>query len=253
MGQDWSKGFATEVGKNIASLRKAAGLSAQRLSDRCAEIGYPIPRSTLANIESGRKRDIPIQEILVVAAALGVPPARVVVDPFADSLEVLPQVERKGIEVVEWISGNWPLLPERGLRDFGTLHRWLSRDTANRKLLEEFVGDLDAIRSLYRSEEQYALGLELLAETDAALEDLERGETPVHALFDPATYASWTQEDWEQRRKYALRLVVESDKAIELTRAHLAEKGHEFGLRIDAASILFDHELEDAEEAPDAP
>jgi hypothetical protein len=49
-------------------------MSAQRLADRCAELGYPVPRNVIANLESGRKDSVSVAELLVVAEALEVPP-----------------------------------------------------------------------------------------------------------------------------------------------------------------------------------
>ena len=73
MSLDLEGASGARIGRAVAVLRKARGLSAQKLSDRCTELGYPIAQSTIANIESGRKRDIPVREVIAFAAALNVP------------------------------------------------------------------------------------------------------------------------------------------------------------------------------------
>lgn len=52
----------------VKNLRKQRGLSAQALSD-CLQI---MSRGVIANLESGRKRDLTVSEVLALAHALGV-------------------------------------------------------------------------------------------------------------------------------------------------------------------------------------
>ena len=106
-GAVWPATWAVSIGRNIATARKAQGVTAQQLADRCSELGYPIARSTIANIESGRKRDIPVQEVAAIARALGVPPVRLLFDLRAGDVpvEVLPGVEALPVEGMEWFAG----------------------------------------------------------------------------------------------------------------------------------------------------
>lgn len=57
------------LGSRLAYYRKLAGLSAERLSHR-----VPMSRAVIANIESGRKRDVTVDEMLALAWALDIPP-----------------------------------------------------------------------------------------------------------------------------------------------------------------------------------
>jgi hypothetical protein len=45
-------------------------MSAQDLADACEEIGYPIPRNVIANMESGRRTTLPLPDVMVLAEAL---------------------------------------------------------------------------------------------------------------------------------------------------------------------------------------
>lgn len=75
MTQDtWAQQVTHTVAKELRRYRIARRLSAQQLADRCADLGMPIRRSVLANLENGRREAITIAELLVLARALDVPP-----------------------------------------------------------------------------------------------------------------------------------------------------------------------------------
>ncbi|MFC8039622.1 helix-turn-helix domain-containing protein [Paenarthrobacter sp. NPDC057355] len=107
MGQNearrWAASVAGRVGSNIQRARKDLGMSAQHLSDGCEAAGYPIPRSTIANLESGRKETVSLQELMVIAQVLGVPPITLIYSPFqvADMVELVPGVERLSVDAAE--------------------------------------------------------------------------------------------------------------------------------------------------------
>ncbi|UOD81991.1 helix-turn-helix domain-containing protein [Paenarthrobacter ureafaciens] len=107
MGQNearqWAGSVALRVGKNIQRARKDAGKSAQQLSDGCEAVGYPIPRSTIANLESGRKETVSLQELLVIAHVLDIPPITLIYSPYraADLVEAAPGVERMAVDAAE--------------------------------------------------------------------------------------------------------------------------------------------------------
>lgn len=46
------------------------GWSAQDLADRCEQLGHSIPRNVIANMESGRRANLPLVDVMVLAAAL---------------------------------------------------------------------------------------------------------------------------------------------------------------------------------------
>lgn len=59
----------TSIARRLKAYRRAAGLSAQQLSDASG-----VTRSVIANIESGRKKWITVDEIVAFAEALSVTP-----------------------------------------------------------------------------------------------------------------------------------------------------------------------------------
>lgn len=40
------------------------GWSAQDLADQCSRLGHPIPRNVIANMESGRRANLPLVDVL---------------------------------------------------------------------------------------------------------------------------------------------------------------------------------------------
>ncbi|NEA67519.1 helix-turn-helix transcriptional regulator [Streptomyces sp. SID12488] len=104
---DWSARLALSVAHEVRRHRQDQGLSAQQLSDRCAEIGMPIQRSVLANLESGRRTTVTIAEVLILAAALNIPPVLLVFPlGHAESCEVLPGETFDVLKGIDWFSGN---------------------------------------------------------------------------------------------------------------------------------------------------
>lgn len=86
MGQNasraWAGSIAVQIGKNIQRARKLAAMSALQLSTACEVSGYPIPRSTIANIESGRKETVSLQELMIIAHALNTPALTLIQYPY---------------------------------------------------------------------------------------------------------------------------------------------------------------------------
>lgn len=62
------------IAAQIDYWRGVRGMSAQRLADRTAELGLPVARNTIANLENGRRGSVSVAEVLVLASALNVPP-----------------------------------------------------------------------------------------------------------------------------------------------------------------------------------
>lgn len=63
-------------------------MSAQKLADLCAEIGHPIPRDVISNLENGRRATVPVTDLIVIAEALQVPALSLIFDPAVAGNEV---------------------------------------------------------------------------------------------------------------------------------------------------------------------
>lgn len=72
---EWADRIKANVAGEVRRRRKEMGWSAQELADRCEELGHPIPRNVIANMESGRRANLPLVDVMVLAAALETYPA----------------------------------------------------------------------------------------------------------------------------------------------------------------------------------
>jgi transcriptional regulator with XRE-family HTH domain len=103
---DWQSSLTARIGRNIQEARKHAGVSAQKLADRCTELGLPMHRDTLANLENGRRASVTIAEVLILAAALDRAPVALLY-PTADPEELteyLPGVELTNFDAYQRFS-----------------------------------------------------------------------------------------------------------------------------------------------------
>ncbi|OEV30448.1 hypothetical protein AN219_10630 [Streptomyces nanshensis] len=76
---DWSAQVAATVAAEVRRRRKERHMSAERLSQVCSEIGYPIPRNVIANMESGRRTSLPLVDVIVLAKALETNPISLII------------------------------------------------------------------------------------------------------------------------------------------------------------------------------
>ncbi|MDP9607968.1 transcriptional regulator with XRE-family HTH domain [Streptomyces demainii] len=67
---EWADRIKANVAGEVRRRRKEMGWSAQDLADRCEQLGHPIPRNVIANMESGRRANLPLVDVMVLAAAL---------------------------------------------------------------------------------------------------------------------------------------------------------------------------------------
>lgn len=111
----WRHRLAHSIGRQVHHYRNARQpkMSAQQLADECDKLGLPIPRSVIAKIESGSRSFVSADELLVLAAALRVPPARLIAPVgFADTVEALPERSWSSWDAAKWIIGDMTLVAD---------------------------------------------------------------------------------------------------------------------------------------------
>jgi transcriptional regulator with XRE-family HTH domain len=109
-GNDWSVRVARDIGKRVKHYRGRADLTASMLSERCGQLGLPIDRNVIAKLENGHRNSVTVDEVCVVAAALGVPPVLLLFDVAGGGLaEVLPGRHVPAFRAEEWFAGSEPL------------------------------------------------------------------------------------------------------------------------------------------------
>ncbi|MET9974859.1 helix-turn-helix domain-containing protein [Streptomyces microflavus] len=104
---EWVDQVMATVAAEVRRRRKELGWSAQNLADRCAEIGHPIPRNVIANMESGRRSNLPLVDVMVLAEALGTPPICLLYPVgYVDDVQRLPlQDSTSTLDALRWFTG----------------------------------------------------------------------------------------------------------------------------------------------------
>jgi transcriptional regulator with XRE-family HTH domain len=100
------------VAARVERERRRQGITVQRLAQRCAELGAAwLTRDVIVNIESGRRREVTLDEVWALAAALNVPPPLLQL-PLGDSqrVAVTPAIEIHPHLALEWSEGTQPLV-----------------------------------------------------------------------------------------------------------------------------------------------
>jgi transcriptional regulator with XRE-family HTH domain len=106
----WAARITRSIAEEMRQRRKARGMSAEDLAAACTDLGMPIPRSTLADLENGRRASISVAEWLAIAAALDVPPVMLLCPVgTAQTAEVLPGAETPAFRAAQWVAGEAPL------------------------------------------------------------------------------------------------------------------------------------------------
>jgi transcriptional regulator with XRE-family HTH domain len=106
----WAARLTRTVAGEVRRYRQERGFSAQQLADRCADLGMDISRTTIADLENGRRVAISLAELLVLAAALDVAPV-LLAFPLGrqETVEALPGREVPTWEAAMWFCGDGDL------------------------------------------------------------------------------------------------------------------------------------------------
>lgn len=107
----WNASIAQRVGEEVKRLRQECGLSAVKLAERTELLGYPMSRVLIAKIENGHRAGrLDVAELLVLSAALNVPPVQLLYSDLANGkVEILPGAPSTCWEAVRWFCGESPL------------------------------------------------------------------------------------------------------------------------------------------------
>jgi transcriptional regulator with XRE-family HTH domain len=102
----WQERLVRTVGREVLRHRRQRRLSAPQLADRTAELGMPVSRTVLAEVEAGERDTVTVAEVLVLAAALGVAPTELISPVgFDEQIEMLPGRMVDPLEAAKWVYG----------------------------------------------------------------------------------------------------------------------------------------------------
>lgn len=72
-----SEPIATRVIAELVTARRHKKISAQKLADEMTAAGYPVKRSVIANLETGRREEISVGYLAIAAQVLGIDAAAI--------------------------------------------------------------------------------------------------------------------------------------------------------------------------------
>jgi transcriptional regulator with XRE-family HTH domain len=125
------------AGRRIREARQRRGWTAKELADRCADLGAPrVTATVVTNLETRRRatREISLEEVLILAHVLQVPPIHLMAPLDAgEKLEIVPGDTLGPVDAIQWIADD--LGPSRSTvigshdaEDTNVLMRWAESD-----------------------------------------------------------------------------------------------------------------------------
>lgn len=112
--EGWGGVLHQRIAAAIRNAREGR-MSAQELADETARLSYPVSRSQIANYESGRKQSLDVADLLVLAAALNIPPGLLLFPGYpVGEVEFLPGRSADAKAALDWFSGDGQLPLEPG-------------------------------------------------------------------------------------------------------------------------------------------
>ena len=108
--------FSDIVAAQVRTIREMKGLTREQLAARCSELGETeLTPGPIGSIETGRpdaegrrRRRITIDELLVLAKALGVPPILLLFPADSNLIELLPDTSISPQAAIDWFTGEKP-------------------------------------------------------------------------------------------------------------------------------------------------
>ena len=101
---EWAERFTKSMGQAIDTARQ--GKSDQWIADRTKELGHPLSRTAVSEYRRGIRKSMPITDLMVLAAALEVPPVALLFPGLATKqVEALPGESLTSIEALQWFTG----------------------------------------------------------------------------------------------------------------------------------------------------
>lgn len=184
---DWSSAFTARVAEEMRAARKAADLTVAEAADACAALGLPVPKTTITNLEIGRRSSVDLAEFLVLAEVYGVPPVSLLF-PLgkAASVAVLPGREMSTWDAVAWFTGEGQ-------------QKTPAADGSAREVLDTFRAHSDAVATAVASSR---LAKERRRKASTTLDPQRRG-----SLLDAASsYEQVAFDDCRELREFRDRM-----------------------------------------------
>lgn len=206
MSKNWAEEQAKTIGAAVRDLRgKRPG---QWLSDETERAGHRVPRTTISELESGKRKSVSTAELCLLAWALKVPPIRLLYPDLPDGpVEIIPGKTVPSIEAATWFAGEttyMPTMPRAKVRNAADDPKW-------RAAAEEAVRVAKGARLVELSRQR--LTLEERVRTLTALVERLKSENPalVASFVDEITSTQLGIESTNRELKQTDGAVVIND------------------------------------------
>lgn len=139
---EWADQVMATVAAEVRRRRKELRWSAQDLADKCEEIGHPIPRNVIANMESGRRSSLPLVDVMVLAEALNTPPICLIYPVgYVDDVQRLPlRHPTSTLDALSWFTGEGAELgADNDMLRYFRAHRAAEEQLRNARRDEEYA------------------------------------------------------------------------------------------------------------------
>ncbi len=97
------------IARRVREVRSRHQMTAQDLAERLTALGLPWNRTTVVKLENGRRENVSVTELLVLAEALATAPVNLLVPLDNEPYQVTPERTESADRVREWVRGNKPL------------------------------------------------------------------------------------------------------------------------------------------------
>lgn len=207
----WTARVAADIGKRVAGYRKAHGLTAEQLAERCALPG--ITRVVITRLENGRRDSVSTAELQVLAKALDVPPVLLLFPVgLQEAVEVLPGVTADPWHAVRWFNGQSGNPADPGAQqppEGRVLRYWQDNDrlaatisSAGERIAQADADSAAAVTTLEAEQHQRLAESEVrhLGTAVTALLNLRRTITEAGMLLPPLSPdVAGLLDDWSRR------------------------------------------------------
>ncbi|QCX77203.1 hypothetical protein C9F11_17755 [Streptomyces sp. YIM 121038] len=196
---EWMDQVMATVAGEVRRRRKELRWSAQDLADKCEAIGHPIPRNVIANMESGRRSNLPLVDVMVLAQALNTSPICLIYPVgYVEYVQRLPlQDPTPTLDALKWFTGERAELgAEDDMLRYFRAHRAAEERLRTAGKEEEYAGykarsannadrKAEALRAQAHAAEAAEAAKVRLRKTRAFIR--EEGVTPPYLLPELAT------------------------------------------------------------------
>lgn len=106
VAKEWERELSRRVGAAVQARRKVLELTAQQLAERTRKLSYPVSRVAISKIEGNlRAGKLDVAELLVLAAALELPPAALLFPDILEEVNALPGKPTPALASFGWFVG----------------------------------------------------------------------------------------------------------------------------------------------------